>query len=93
MSTYNFDEEDKYIEFVLEGNTYQFWYPTAQQEIDTKTGGDNLKWLTKLVKLPEGATYDPFDKVYPKMNLKQVAAFTRMIETELGLSKNGDNKG
>jgi hypothetical protein len=90
MSNYDFDEQDKYIEFTLNGNLYQFWYPTVEQSIEAqKLGNDPEKtadFMFMLVKKPEGATYPDFREVQSQMNLKQMAMFKQMIDTELGVA-------
>jgi hypothetical protein len=83
--TYNFDDEDKYVEFEIFGKKYQFWYPTTEQEDEAREKKtDNLEFLKSMVKRPEGAEYEEFSEVYPKMNVKQINAFTKMIKIELG---------
>ena len=89
MSNYDFDTQDKYVEFTFQGNKYQFWYPTIEQSLEAqKLDGDQEKqteFMFKLVKKPEGATYPDFIDIQDQMTVKQVGMFKKMLDTELGL--------
>lgn len=89
MSNYDFDTQDKYVEFTFEGNVYQFWYPTVEQSMQAQklTGDENKQsdFMFDLVKKPEGATYSDFSTIKDKMTVKQVLMFKKMLDTELNL--------
>jgi len=89
MSSYNLDDEDKFITFQIFDHEYQFWFPTIAQEEEARQKKiDDLDFLKSLVKKPEGAAYEDFDKAYRKMNIKQVSRFSDMILAELHSGEN-----
>ncbi len=86
---YDFDKEDKFIEFQFNGNIYQFWFPTVEQTIEMQKLEKNETAITdfmfSLVKTPEGSKQPEFKDVRDKLNVKQINMFRTMLETELGV--------
>lgn len=90
MSSYDFDQTDKYVEFILFSKKYQFWYPTTEEAVEMqKIKGDEemTKAILKYIRVPEGSDSPPFSEVQQKMTLKQTARFKEMIQTELGVEQ------
>ena len=86
-NNYNFDEEDKFVEFVFSGNQYQLWYPTTEEIMDVQEGEDNEleKFMIDHIK-PAKENTPAFSTVKDKMTIKQTMRFKEMIYTELGLT-------
>lgn len=86
---YNFDEEDRYVEFIFDGNKYLLWYPTTEEVMKIDESNNESKFedfLIDHIKKPEGATYPDFKEVKGKMNVKQAQKFKQMITAELSVS-------
>lgn len=83
--SYNFDEVDKFVEFTVFGNVYQFWYPTTEETLKMQKMSDSKvnQIIYKYIKKPEGSEYPDFKDIEKKMNVKQMAHFNKMIMTEL----------
>lgn len=88
--TINLDSElSEYFEFIVEGHTYRFRYPTIEEAEglrDLGEEGQEQKSMEKIFsfisKVEE--TAPDFATIYPKMIIPKQQRFVKMLTTELG---------
>lgn len=86
--TINLDSElSEYFDFIVEGYTYRFRYPTIEEaNAFTDVESDDQKAMTLIfsfISKVDDASPD-FKDIYPKMIIPKQQKFVQMLKSELG---------
>jgi len=86
--TINLDSElSEYFDFIVEGHTYRFRYPTIEEAGNLSNMAEDeektMAFIFSFINKVDDASPD-FKDIYPKMIIPKQQKFVQMLKSELG---------